>query len=287
MEQSCVDTSLNLNVIPSQHIDLAAEVLVEELQRLSSENKRLTETLNKVCENYDALQKHLNQLKDADFEKEGTPLHKRKVESEINSMNMFGISSFTECSTITEEETFKRPRNNNNNNLPKVSKVLVRTEASDTSLYVRDGYQWRKYGQKVTRDNPSPRAYFKCSYAPSCQVKKKVQKSLEDQTILVVTYEGEHNHGNDQAEISLSLTSLSETPIGLVPISSAMVKSTTNPTLTLDLVQSTIIDNAQKSSIQKLLIQQMATSLTRDPNFTAALASAISGRILDHTNYME
>lgn len=28
----------------------------------------------------------------------------------------------------------------------------------------------------------------------------------------------------------------------------------------------------------------MATSLTRDPNFTAALASAISGRILDDTS---
>ncbi|CAJ1973642.1 unnamed protein product [Sphenostylis stenocarpa] len=274
MEPTCVDTSLNLNVIPSSHKDLAGEVLVEELRRLSSENKRLTERLNQVCENYVALQKHLsefNGMKNANFDKEGIPSMKRKVESE-NCVNLFGVNAYTECSTITEEETFKRPKHSTS---PNVSKVFVRTDASDTSLYVRDGYQWRKYGQKVTRDNPSPRAYFKCSYAPGCPVKKKVQRSVEDPTVLVTTYEGEHNHGEHQTEISANSPSAS--PSSMNP--------SAGPIATLDFIPSKVVDiNAQKSSIQQFLVQQMANTLTTDPNFTAALASAISGRILDHTS---
>ncbi|ESW08942.1 hypothetical protein PHAVU_009G087400 [Phaseolus vulgaris] len=275
MEPTCVDTSLNLNVIPSSHIDVAGEFLVEELRRLNSENKRLSETLKHVCESYVALQKHVsefNLLKNADFEKEEKPSPKRKVEN--------GVNAYAECNT--EEETFKRPKQSTT---PKVSKVFVRTDASDTSLYVRDGYQWRKYGQKVTRDNPSPRAYFKCSYAPGCPVKKKVQRSVEDPTVLVTTYEGEHNHGEHEMEIS----GKSESPGGGGGGGTGSVgcsrSASSGRIEALELVHSRVVDmNAQKSWIHQFLVQQMATSLTRDPNFTAALASAISGRILDDTS---
>lgn len=294
MEPTCVDTSLNLNFIPSQDIHTAAEVMVEELQRLTRENKRLTERLNHMFSNYLSLQKHLTQFQ-TNFEEElaTTPSLKRKLtESNENCLNLFSTnisSSYAhECSTTTEDETFKRSKHNSS---PKVSKVLVATDAKDTSLYVRDGYQWRKYGQKVTRDNPSPRAYFKCSFAPGCPVKKKVQRSVEDPAILVATYEGEHNHGNHhhQAEISSLTSNQSEAPIGLIPATSVSLsprsRCTPAPISTFDLVQPNFVDNnVQKSSMQHFLVQQMATSLTRDPKFTAALATAISGRLMDTTS---
>ena len=95
--------------------------------------------LTHVCENYRAMQKHLSQLMNTDSERDPiTQSRKRKAESE-NCTSMLGFSgrnnniSTHECSTSTEEESFKRPKDmiiSPN----KVSKVLVKTDASDNSL---------------------------------------------------------------------------------------------------------------------------------------------------------
>ncbi|XP_073015408.1 probable WRKY transcription factor 40 [Primulina eburnea] len=278
------------------------DALIEELNRVTAENKRLTELLTIMCENCTELRNQLMEYttKNSPADNNNDNINnnntaaskKRRAESSINNGGNNNIdgkyNTGASESSSSDEDSSKKPREEHLK--PKISRTCVRTEVSDTSLIVKDGYQWRKYGQKVTRDNPSPRAYFKCSFAPTCPVKKKVQRSIEDQSIVVATYEGEHNHPQPS-----KLETNSGPNRGGVALGTAPSSSSSGPRITLDMSKSKPSHEETRNLrgktdapevLQDYFVEHMASTLTKDPNFKAALAAAISGKFLRHNEKM-
>lgn len=60
-----------------------------------------------------------------------------------------------------------------------------------------DGYNWRKYGQKLVKGSEFPRSYYKCTY-PNCEVKKIFERSPSGQ-ITEIVYKGSHDHPKPQS----------------------------------------------------------------------------------------
>lgn len=99
---------------------------------------------------------------------------------------------------------------------------------------------------------------------------------------MVATYEGEHNHEASPG------SNKSVTP------GSATSGSSSGPTITLDLTKPKTNQQEMKSAakfdapeLQNYFVEQMASTLTKDPSFKAALAAAISGKFLQQNNHVD
>ncbi|KAH0898238.1 hypothetical protein HID58_047806 [Brassica napus] len=256
---SLVDTSLDLTIgVTRMRVeeDSTTTALVDELNRMNAENKKLSEMLTLMCDKYNVLREQLMEYVNNTERDQVSPPKKRKSPARDDANSSAVVGGVSESSSTDQDDQY-----------------LCKKQREET--VVKDGYQWRKYGQKVTRDNPSPRAYFKCACAPSCSVKKKVQRSVEDQSVLVATYEGEHNHPMP-SQID------SNSGLNRSPGAANRSRSLAEPVTTIDLTETKKVTSPSRvdfPEVQKLLVEQMASSLTKDPNFTAALAAAVTGKL--------
>ncbi|CAI8602890.1 unnamed protein product [Vicia faba] len=107
--------------------------------------------------------------------------HKRKCSARGDEGNLkCGSSSKCHCSKKRKHRVKRSIK------VPAISNKLADIPPDD--------YSWRKYGQKPIKGSPHPRGYYKCSSMRGCPARKHVERCLEEPTMLIVTYEGEHNH---------------------------------------------------------------------------------------------